>query len=76
MDVERQRLINQAANILSNINQLFADADYWNNNTRVRLYPNDEPINIDPDGSMLRWKHGLEAELLAEAKLGHFPSGK
>ena len=74
MDAERQRLVNQAARILGNINQLFTDVDSWNNNARVRLYPDHEPINVDPTGDMAKWKQGLEAELKHEAAMGNFPN--
>lgn len=52
MDAELQRLINEAARILGDINLYLAAVQYWNDNTRVSLYPNDEPINPDPDGQM------------------------
>lgn len=74
MNAERQRLINQAARILGEINQYFIDVAYWNNNTRVRLYPDAAPIDPDPTGEMAQWKRGLEAELQHEAKLGNFPN--
>lgn len=73
MDRERQRLINEAARILGNINQYFTDVAYWNDNTRVRLYPDETPINPDPDGQMAQWKRDLEESLKREALLGYFP---
>lgn len=73
MDAERQRLINETARIIGNINQYFTDVAYWNDNTRLRLYPDDPPIDPDPDGQMARWKRGLEESLKHEALLGHFP---
>ena len=73
MNAERQRLINEAARILGNINQIFIDVAYWNNNTRVRLYPNEKPIDPDPDGQLARFKTGFEKMLLREAQLGNFP---
>ena len=73
MDAERQRLINEASRILGNINQLFTDAAYWNDNTRVRLYPDQQPIHPDPTGEMAKWKSSLEAMLKREADIGNFP---
>jgi hypothetical protein len=73
MDAERQRLIDEAARILGNINQYFIDVQSWNENTRVRLYPDAEPIDPDPDGQMAVWKKGLEGMLRREAELGNFP---
>lgn len=73
MDAERQRIINEAARILGEINQHFIDVEYWNTNTRVRLYPSDEPIDPDPTGEMAHWKRSFEALLRNEARLGNFP---
>lgn len=74
IDRERQRIINQAARILGDINQYFTDVEYWNNSTRPRLYPDAAPIDPDPTGEMQKWKRGLQEELKAEALLGNFPT--
>jgi hypothetical protein len=74
MDAERQRLINEAARILGNINQIYVDAAYWNEHTRARLCPDAKPIDPDPSGEMAAWKRNLEAMLRHEAALGNFPN--
>ncbi len=74
MDAQRQHLINDAARILGNINQLYTDAAYWNNSTRVTLYPDAEPIDPDPTGEMAIWKRNLESMLRLEATRGNFPT--
>lgn len=74
MDVMRQKLINDAARILGNINQYYVDVESWNTNTRANLYPDAAPIEPDPTGEMARWKASLTAMLQREATLGHFPT--
>ena len=69
MDAERQRLINEAARIANNIEQMFMDAEYWN-----RHHPNETPLNPDPDGQLAHWKRGMESLLKSEAARGNYPS--
>lgn len=69
MDAERQRIINEAARILNDIEQQFIDAEYWN-----RHHPDQEPIDPDPTGELAHWKRGFEGLLKNEARLGNHPS--
>jgi hypothetical protein len=69
MDKERQRLINEAARILNNIEQLFLDQEYWN-----ELHPEETPLDYDGDGELSQWKRYYEAMLKSEADKGNFPS--
>ena len=73
-DPERQRIINDAARIKNDIDQYFCDVDFWNNDTRVRLYPNDAPIEADEDGLMARMRAGMVRTLEHEASLGFHPT--
>src|SRR5689334_255411 len=73
-DPERQRLINQMAQIINDIDQMFCDAAFWNNETRSRLYPNDPPVNPDPDGFMARVRAGYMKSLEHEASLENAPT--
>lgn len=41
--------------ILSEVNQIFYDAEYWNN-----LHPNVEPINPDKDGVLRKLEKMLK----------------
>lgn len=68
-DPDRQRIINDAARILNNIEQGFCDASYWN-----RLHPTQEPVNFDPVGQMRRIKQSVEMMLKREAALGNVPT--
>jgi len=43
--MEKERILRQAQNILAEINQIFLDAEHWNNN-----HPDEKPINPDEDG--------------------------
>ncbi|MGD9850127.1 MAG: hypothetical protein AB7T38_02550 [Nitrospirales bacterium] len=72
-DPERQRIINEAARILAEIRQIFTDTEYWNDHTRPKRYPNDPPINPDPDGTLKDIEAGLVAALRCEAERGNFP---
>ncbi len=69
MDAERQRLINEAARIVNNIDQHFIDAEYWND-----LHPDEEPLIADPDGQLAAWRQGLNKMLETEASRGNLPS--
>jgi hypothetical protein len=71
---ERQRLINQMAQIINDIDQMFCDAAFWNNETRPRLYPNNAPVDPDPDGFMARVRAGYVKSLEREATLGNAPT--
>ena len=67
MDGERQRIISEARRILDEIDQIFADARHWNENTRPRLYPDAAPIDPDPDGQMAAFREGIAAMLRKES---------
>lgn len=69
MDKERQRLINEAARIANNIDQMFIDAEYWNSH-----HPQEKPLDPDPDGQLSRWKRSMESLLENEARRGNYPS--
>lgn len=67
MDTQRRQLIERARRILKDIEQIFLDADYWNNHVRT---PFEEPIDPDPGGELARYAAGLERMLAAEAGSG------
>lgn len=73
-DPERQRIINEAARILTEIRQIFIDTQSWNDNARLKLYPDEPPIDPDPDGKMGKLQDGLVAMLQREASLENFPT--
>ena len=56
VQVERQQFVNRAKTILAEIEQIFIDVEYWNDNIRK---PHEEPIDPDPDGMLGRLKDGL-----------------
>lgn len=41
----REAILNKAKGMLTEINQIFLDAEHWNN-----THPEEEPINPDKDG--------------------------
>ncbi len=47
MDAERRRILKIATESIKEIEQLLADTAHWN-----RLHPDQEPIDIDPDGKL------------------------
>ncbi len=69
MDAERQRLINEAARIVNEIDQQIIDIEYWN-----ECHPDEEPIVADPKGEMVMWREGLQKMLDDEAGRGNVPS--
>ena len=69
MDTERQRLINEAARIVNEIDQQMIDIEYWN-----ECHPAEESIAADPDGNMTMWRDGLQKMLDVEAGRGNIPS--
>jgi hypothetical protein len=69
MDAERQRIINEAARMVNEVEQLFIDMRYWS-----ELHPEEEPIDPDPDGRLGRIKRAMESLLRNEARLGNYPS--
>jgi hypothetical protein len=69
MDAERQRIINEAARISNEIEQMFIDYEYWN-----ELHPDEQPIDTDPDGQLGRWKRSMDSLLANEARMGNHPS--
>lgn len=73
-DPERQRLINQMAQIINDIDQMFCDAAFWNNDTRPRLYPDAAPIDPDPGGFMAKVRAGYIKSLEHEKTLGNAPT--
>lgn len=69
MDAERQRIINEAARISNEIEQMFIDYEYWN-----ELHPEEEPVVTDPDGRLARIKRSMDGLLKSEAAKGNHPS--
>lgn len=69
MDTERQRLINEAARIVNNIEQLFLDTEYWN-----ECHPDNAPLNPDPDGELTQERERLMRMLEIEAARESYPS--
>lgn len=58
MGAERQRIIDEGARLLREINQMFLDVAHWN-----QIHPDEVPIDPDPDGRMAKLRHGLETML-------------
>lgn len=73
-DPERQGLINEMVRIINDIDQYFCDINFWNTDTRVRLYPDAAPIVADRDGELARVREGLRRSLQHEAALGFTPT--
>ena len=73
-DPERQRLINEMARIINDIDQYFCDINFWNTDTRVRLYPDHPPLEADPEGFMMKARNGYRRSLRYEATLGFAPT--
>ena len=71
MDAERQRIINEAARLVGEINQIFVDVQHWND----RAWDAHGPIDPDPDGQLAAYKLGLDGMLKLEAERGNFPTG-
>jgi hypothetical protein len=65
---ERRRIIGQFHRLRAEIDQIFVDCAYWNDNVRK---PTEEPINPDPFGELRRLVTALD-ELLAN-DTGHGP---
>ena len=57
----RAQIVAKAALLCNEINQIFLDADHWNN-----IHPDEEPINPDPDGKLKRMLRALEYMLRRE----------
>lgn len=66
MQDERQQFVNRAKTILAEIEQIFIDIEYWNDNVRK---PHEEPIDPDPDGMLGRLSDGLRKFIDHEAGL-------
>lgn len=62
-EVTKESLIADARRIIKNIDQMFIDVRHWNENTRPRPYPNDPPIDPDPDGQMARMRAAVQKTL-------------
>ena len=62
--VERDKagIIARAKHIVSEIDQMFRDAEYWNSRN-----PNEPPIDADPDGTLRQLRVNLEA-MIGSAK--------
>ena len=54
-DKKLNLLLLDAENIICKIDQMFLDCEHWNN-----IHPNEEDLNPDPDGSIIRLRNSLE----------------
>jgi len=66
MSFTRRRLINRTKILIDEIDQIFVDADYWNNNIRKE---NEALINPDPQCELKKLKVALHKTLKGEIKL-------
>lgn len=66
MDAERRRILKNASENIDEIEQLLADVAHWN-----RTHPDQEPINIDPDGKLRQMADALRDMLARDAAAGH-----
>ena len=57
----RAMLVNAARRIRANIEQVFSTAAHWN-----RSHPEEQPIDVDPDGEMRRITDEIDTFLLRE----------
>lgn len=62
----RQKIINDVRKQLAEVNQLFTDTEYWNENVRK---PHEKRIDPDPDGEMAKIKAGYERCLANEIRI-------
>lgn len=59
----REQIVAEARRCRSEIEQIFADAEHWNE--RVRK-PHEAPIDPDPDGKLAQIKRSLDTMLAEE----------
>ena len=62
----REEIISEWKRIRIEIQQIFNDAEYWNENVRK---PHEERIDPDPDGSMAKRLKGIDALLEKEIRI-------
>ena len=63
--IERHRLVSRMRAIKQEIDQIFIDADHWNEFARK---PNEAKIDPDPDGQLRRLQKAYGAALAVEEK--------
>jgi hypothetical protein len=64
MEYTRQQLIDGAGRIRADIEQIFTDADSWNQNHRPE---GESPIDPDPDGELAKCAKAIDGMLAKEA---------
>lgn len=60
---EKARIVQNMLRARRKVDLIFSDCADWN-----RLHPNEEPINPDPDGELMRWRKWLDAQLDGEVQ--------
>lgn len=61
--ITRQGLIDEARRIRKEIEQIFLDAEHWN-----LIHPEENPIDPDPDGTLVRMAKGIDEGLKREGQ--------